>query len=268
MNLERKHRILWISVIVLFAMCITEGFLLFGRSKSEESIRISLAGLSDRVQGVEGLSGDIKKSLQELRDPHADAPWPDQFFDDKFFEELDEIREKALEKFHDGKTYAGEDFQEEFNEEFEEEIDRIKREADRFRKEIEESLGKTLRKRERRRSSTGPEDVGGRARHRSRRVEVEVTQKEEPEALVVVLKSPGLQYDNLDVEVDEEKITLRGERESEKRTEGRKDKTYSRRRTARSFTRTFPTPEGVDASSAEVEVDVEEIRIRFPKART
>ncbi len=101
-------------------------------------------------------------------------------------------------------------------------------------------------------------------------MEVEVTQKDEPEALVVVLKSPGLQYDNLDVEVDEEKITLRGERESKVESEGGKNKTYSRRRTARSFTRTFPTPEDVDASSAEVEVDVEEqeIRIRFPKART
>ncbi len=266
MKPETKHRILWISVIVLFALCITEGFLLFGRSKSEESIQLSLAGLSERVQGVEGLSGDIKKSLQNLLDPHADDPWPDQFFDEEFFEELDEIREKALEKLHDGKTYAGEDFQEEF----EEEIDRIKREAERFRKEIEESLGKTLRKRERRRSDTRPEDVGARPRHRSRGLEVEVTQKDEPEALVLVLKSPGLQYDNLNVEVDEEKITLRGDRESERKTEGRKDKTYSRRRTARSFTRTFPTPEGVDASSAEVEVDVdeEEIRIRFPKART
>jgi len=214
MRPETKHRILWISVIVLFALCITEGFLLFGKSKSEESGQLSLAGLADRIQGVEGLSG----------------------------------------------------------EDFEEEIDRIKREVERFREEIEESVEQTLKSRRRRRTDEGPEDLETRHRRRSRGGEIEVTQEDEPEALVVVLKSPRLLYENLDVdvEVDEKKISVHGETKSGEQSEGRDNKTYSRRRTARRFTRTFPTPEGVDASSAEIEVDVDEgeIRIRFPKTRT
>jgi HSP20 family protein len=83
--------------------------------------------------------------------------------------------------------------------------------------------------------------------------------------LVVRADLPGIKRDNLEVEITQNMLTLRGERRQEE--EEQEEGVYRSERVYGSFVRTIPLPEGVDSSQvkASFQDGVLEIRIPLPQ---
>ena len=91
--------------------------------------------------------------------------------------------------------------------------------------------------------------------------------REEESELVLTIDLPGMTESDVDVEINDNVLTVSGERKNEH--EERADGLYRSERTYGRFTRSFALPEGVDADavSGEFEKGVLELRVPKPAAR-
>jgi len=92
--------------------------------------------------------------------------------------------------------------------------------------------------------------------------EVRETDKE----LIVQLEVPGLDREDLDLEIAPNGLTIRGERREEKR-DRRNDALVSEVRYGR-FVETVPLPPGVDLERAEARVERGVLTVKFPKTES
>jgi HSP20 family protein len=92
--------------------------------------------------------------------------------------------------------------------------------------------------------------------------EVRETDKE----LIVQLEVPGLDREDLDLEIAPNGLTIRGERREEKR-DRRNDALVSEVRYGR-FVETVPLPAGVDLERAEARVERGVLTVKFPKTES
>jgi HSP20 family protein len=92
--------------------------------------------------------------------------------------------------------------------------------------------------------------------------EVRETDKE----LIVQLEVPGLDREDLDLEIAPNGLTIRGERREEKR-DRRNDALVSEVRYGR-FVETVPLPPGVDRERAEARVERGVLTVKFPKTES
>ena len=90
---------------------------------------------------------------------------------------------------------------------------------------------------------------------------------EKEDALVIKAELPGLSKDDIDVNIDNGKLTLSGERKSE--NEVGEDKFYRRERTYGKFVRTFSLPADIDPEkiAAEFKDGVLKIEISKPEEK-
>ena len=86
---------------------------------------------------------------------------------------------------------------------------------------------------------------------------------ESNDALVIKAELPGLNKDDIDVNIDDGKLTLSGERKSE--NEVQEDKYYRRERTYGKFVRTFALPADVDNGKIAAEFKDGVLKIEIPK---
>jgi HSP20 family protein len=78
--------------------------------------------------------------------------------------------------------------------------------------------------------------------------------------VIITLELPGVDVDDVDIEVAEGRLTISGERHN--RTEGTRGKVLVRELRYGSFRRTFQLPEGVTADQIEAEADRGLLRVR------
>ncbi len=87
--------------------------------------------------------------------------------------------------------------------------------------------------------------------------------KETRDAYLLKADLPGVREEDVDVSVTGNRLTVRGQRESERREEG--DTQYIYERSHGAFTRSFTLPEGVDADRVEADLDDGVLTVRLPK---
>ncbi len=86
---------------------------------------------------------------------------------------------------------------------------------------------------------------------------------EDKENLVLEAELPGMKRDDFDLTIENNVITLRGERKFEKKTEG--DNYHRVERSYGSFTRSFTLPQTVTAEGAKAEFNNGVLRVSLPK---
>jgi HSP20 family protein len=86
---------------------------------------------------------------------------------------------------------------------------------------------------------------------------------ENGDALVIKAELPGLSKDDIDVRIDDGKLTLSGERRSE--NEVAEDKYYRRERTYGKFVRSFELPADIDSDQVAAEFKDGVLKIEIPK---
>jgi HSP20 family protein len=86
---------------------------------------------------------------------------------------------------------------------------------------------------------------------------------EEKDHLVLEAELPGMNRDDFDISVENNVLTLSGERKFEKKTEG--DNYHRVERSYGSFTRSFTLPQNVTADGAHAEFDNGVLRVTLPK---
>jgi HSP20 family protein len=89
---------------------------------------------------------------------------------------------------------------------------------------------------------------------------------ERGDELVVRADLPGLKRDDISVDLDDDSITIRGERKSEH--EENQGGIYRTERSYGSFCRTIPLPEGVDGDKAKADFRDGVLEITMPKPET
>jgi len=88
---------------------------------------------------------------------------------------------------------------------------------------------------------------------------------ETPEGYVVELEVPGLQRDDLDVQVEGSRLVVKGERRPT--GQGRPERFYRMERTCGPFSRSFTFAEMVDADRVIAQLKDGLLRLELPKAR-
>ena len=86
---------------------------------------------------------------------------------------------------------------------------------------------------------------------------------EEKDNLIVEAELPGLSRDDFDISVENNVLTLKGERKFEKKTEG--DNYHRVERSYGSFTRQFTLPQTVTADGATADFENGVLRVALPK---
>ncbi len=86
---------------------------------------------------------------------------------------------------------------------------------------------------------------------------------EDKERLILEAELPGMNRDDFEISVENNVITLRGERKFEKRTEG--DNYHRVERSYGSFTRSFTLPQTVTADGATADFENGVLRVSLPK---
>jgi HSP20 family protein len=85
-----------------------------------------------------------------------------------------------------------------------------------------------------------------------------------PDAIVVTAEVPGLSADDIDIEVDDNVLSISGERKFETKVEDgryyRLERSYGR------FSRSLGLPQGVKADEISAEMDNGVLQLRVPKA--
>ncbi len=108
---------------------------------------------------------------------------------------------------------------------------------------------------------TSPDHVG--AAHTSARFTPSVDIADDGDALVVHAELPGMSADDVELILEDNMLTLRGEKRSEAVTED--DGVRHTERTFGSFTRSFSLPQGIDEDAVEAHFDRGVLNIRIPK---
>ena len=83
------------------------------------------------------------------------------------------------------------------------------------------------------------------------------------DAVVIKAELPGMKVDDIQIEVDDNVLTLKGERIFEEKVDD--ERYYRVERRYGSFKRAFRLPEGVDADKIEAAFDKGVLTIRLPK---
>jgi len=86
---------------------------------------------------------------------------------------------------------------------------------------------------------------------------------EEKDRLILEAELPGLNRDDFEISVENNVLTLRGERKFEKKTEG--DNYHRVERSYGSFTRSFTLPQTVTAEGATADFENGVLRVGLPK---
>ncbi len=86
---------------------------------------------------------------------------------------------------------------------------------------------------------------------------------EEKDRVIVRADLPGMKQDEIDVEVDDGVLTIKGERKQE--TESKEGKTYRVERSYGSFLRSFTLPAGVDGSKVNAAYKNGVLEVVMPK---
>lgn len=89
--------------------------------------------------------------------------------------------------------------------------------------------------------------------------------RETENAVVVEAEIPGVKEEDLDVEVSDETLTIRGEKKIE--TETKEKDYYHREFSYGSFSRSIPLPVAVESDKAEAELKNGTLRITLPKVQ-
>ncbi len=87
--------------------------------------------------------------------------------------------------------------------------------------------------------------------------------KERKDAFTVKADLPGVREEDLDVSLTENRLTISGTRDEEKKEEGERYYTYER--SYGNFTRSFTLPEGIDAEHIEAELKDGVLNVTLPK---
>jgi len=88
--------------------------------------------------------------------------------------------------------------------------------------------------------------------------------RENPEAFVFKADVPGVREQDLDIQLANNRLTVSGKRESEKKSE--KDTIYCYERSYGSFTRTFTLPEGIATEKTSAQLKEGVLQVVVPKA--
>lgn len=88
---------------------------------------------------------------------------------------------------------------------------------------------------------------------------------EMPEELVLTAELPGLAKDNVDITIDEDVLTIRGEKVEERKEGDESRKFHLWERSYGAFQRSFTLPATVDASRINAVFDKGVLTIRLPK---
>ncbi|EGD74938.1 heat shock protein [Salpingoeca rosetta] len=86
---------------------------------------------------------------------------------------------------------------------------------------------------------------------------------ESKDAHIFTMDTPGMSKDDVKIEVENDVLTVSGERKS--KHEEKDDKVHRVERHYGSFKRSFGLPEGVDASKVKAKFDNGQLRIEVPK---
>jgi len=86
---------------------------------------------------------------------------------------------------------------------------------------------------------------------------------ERKDAYVFKADLPGVKQENLDITLTENRLTIAGRREAEKREEG--ERFYAYERSFGSFSRSFTLPEGVDAEHVQADLREGVLSLIIPK---
>jgi HSP20 family protein len=86
---------------------------------------------------------------------------------------------------------------------------------------------------------------------------------EDKERLVLEAELPGMTSDDFDISVENNVLTLKGERKFEKKTEG--DNYHRVERSYGSFTRSFTLPQNVTSEGASADFDNGILKVSLPK---
>jgi HSP20 family protein len=87
--------------------------------------------------------------------------------------------------------------------------------------------------------------------------------KETKDAFTFKADLPGMKPEDIDVKINQNRLTVSGKREAEKTDKG--DTYYTYERSYGAFTRTFTLPEGVDADKIEANLENGVLTMKLPK---
>lgn len=88
--------------------------------------------------------------------------------------------------------------------------------------------------------------------------------EETPEQLILTAELPGMNHEDIDVELEDGVLTIQGEKKEEQKAEGTQGLLYERR--WGSFTRRFTLPRAVDAAGITANFENGILTVRVPKA--
>lgn len=91
---------------------------------------------------------------------------------------------------------------------------------------------------------------------------------EEGDDIVLELEIPGTTKEDLNVSVENNRLTIRGERREEKTVEEEERNYYRSERIYGQFQRSFSLPQDVDAEQIHAEYDEGVLTVRVPKTET
>lgn len=86
---------------------------------------------------------------------------------------------------------------------------------------------------------------------------------EDEESITLTAELPGMRVEDVQVDVDDNVLTLKGERKLER--EDRREGYHRVERAYGSFSRSFQLPDGVDGEACEAEMRDGLLRVRLPK---
>jgi HSP20 family protein len=89
--------------------------------------------------------------------------------------------------------------------------------------------------------------------------------RETDDAFIFKADLPGVSEDDLEITIDQNRLTVSGQREMEQRED--KDRYYAVERAYGTFTRTFTLPTNVDESRIEAEMRDGVLTLKIPKSR-
>lgn len=90
---------------------------------------------------------------------------------------------------------------------------------------------------------------------------------EEGNDIVFEVEAPGVDKDDIDINIEDNRLTIQGERVSENEWEDSRDY-YRSERFYGTFQRSFALPDAIDADSVQAEYDGGVLNITLPKSET
>ena len=90
--------------------------------------------------------------------------------------------------------------------------------------------------------------------------------QENSNELRLELELPGIREEDVEIEVENGILSVRGQKSAERKEEGEEGRYHLVERTYGSFFRSFQLPQGVDDQQIEADFDKGVLRIRIPKA--